>query len=334
MALQKTSATITAYKLETTFKTAVTFADADVVPYNSASWKPETEELTRNAISSRTLLAGKPMQGKSTASGTHNMEVLPDSVDSTKLVGSVLYEATLGEYHGTNGATIDLTNKTIVDHTVDSLGNAGLYYLSTGNVASKSLSAKYVIGGDEAHSVDIRGVLVNSLKMTFPTQGLVTAEFSMGGSTGFIPVNQGTPLADFCSSMTPHVARGMTVTIDGVSICATDLEFTVTNEIADYVCVTDTGIGQKSVTKRSIQGSFKIAFENLDQVNAYNSWSSAALFAYSQTLDGKLLAIELGNMQRTSLDLADDNGIFTQTVTFTAVDDCTGTGMPIKIAVK
>ena len=334
MALQKTSATIVAYQLETVFKQAVTFVDADVVPYNTATWKPETDEITRNNISSRTLLAGAPMQGKSTASGTHNMEVLPDATDSTQLVGSQLFEAALGEYMGTNAATIDLINHTIVDHTGDGLGDAGLYYLSEGDAVSKSLSAKYVIGGVEANSVDIRGVLVESLKLTFPTQGLVTAEFSMGGSTGFVPVDQGSDLTDFCSSMTPHVARGMTVTIDEVDVCATDLEFTITNEIADYVCVTDTGIGQKSITKRTIEGSFKIAFENLDQINAYNAWSSASLFAYSQTLDGKVLAIEVGNMQRTSLDLADDNGIFTQTVTFTAVDDCSGSGMPIKIAVK
>ena len=334
MALQKSSATITAYQIESVFKQAVTFVDADVVPYNSATWTPQTDEVTREYISSRTLLAGAPMQGKSTATGTHTMELLPDTTDSTMLVGSQLFEATLGEYMGTNAATIDLGNHTIVDHTGDGLGDAGLYYLSTGDVAAKSLGAKYVIGGVEAYSVDIRGVLVETLKLTFPTQGLVTAEFSMGGSTGFIPVNQGSDLTDFCSAMTPHVARGMTVTIDGTDVCATDLEFTITNEIADYVCVTDTGVGQKTVTKRTIEGSFKIAFENLDQINAYNSWSSASLFAYSETLDGKLFAIELGNMQRTSLDLADDNGIFTQTVTFSATDDCSGSGMPIKIAVK
>lgn len=334
MALQKTNATLMAYKLETVFKQAVTFADADVLPYNTASWKPETDSITRETMSTKSLLAGAPLQGKSTASGSISMEVLPDATDSTKLVGNVLYEATLGSYTA-DGATIDLANHTIVDNTAKADGTAGLYHLSDGKVAQKSLAAKYVIGGDEANSVDIRGVLASSLKLTFPSQGLVSADFSLQGSTGFIPVSQSTALADFCSSMLPHVARGMTVTIDGVDVCATDLEVTITNDIADFVCVTDTGVGQKSITKRTIEGSFKIAFENLDQVNAYNAWSSASLFAYAVSLDGKKIAIELPKIQRTSLDLADDNGIYTQTVTFSAIDDCATTGsMPIKLAAE
>jgi hypothetical protein len=333
MALQKSNATIAAFKLEDTFKEQVTFEDVDVVPYSSLSWKPETDKIERSYLNSKSLIAGKPLQGKSTAGGSINMEVLPDATDSTKLVGDVLYQTAIGEY-AANGAKIDLDNHTIVDHRGDDDGDAGLYYLSDGSAIGKSLGAKYVIGGIEANSVDIRGVLVSSLKFTFPTQGLVTADFSLTGSTGFIPVDQGSDLVDFCSSMTPHVARGMTVTIDGTDICATDLEFTITNEVADYVCITQTGVGEKSVTKRAIEGSFKIAFENLDQVNAYNSWGEASIFAYAVNIDGKELAVELPKTQRTSLDLGDDNGIFTQTVTFTVIDDCSSTGLPIKIAVK
>jgi len=333
MALQKSNATIAAFKLEPTFKEAVTFEDKDVVPYNSLSWKPETDTIERTYLNSKSLIAGKPLQGKSTASGSIQLEVIPDASDSTILVGDVLYQVALGKYTA-NGAEIDLTNHTIVDHTAAADGDAGMYYLSDGSEAIQSMGAKYVIGGVEANSVDIRGILISSLKFTFPTQGLVTADFEMGGSTGFIPVDQGTDLADFCSSMTPHVARGMTVTIDGVAVCATDLELTITNEIADYVCVTQTGVGEKSVTKRTIEGSFKIAFENLDQINAYNAWQEASIFAYSVTLDGKEFAIELPKTQRTSLDLADDNGIFTQTVTFSVIDDCANGNLPIKIASK
>jgi len=333
MALQKTNATLLAFKKEPTFKQPVTFADEDVVPYNSASWKPETETLNREFINTKSLLPGAPMQGKSTASGSINMEVLPDSTDSDLLVGSVLYEVALGEYKK-DGAVINLSGHKIDDHITAADGTAGVYYLSEGGAVQKSLGSKYVLGGVEAYSVDIRGVLISSFKLTFPTQGLLTADFTLQGSTGFIPVDQGSDLTDFCSSMTPHVARGMTVTIDGTEVCATDLEVTVTNEIADYVCVTDTGVGEKSTTKRTIEGSFKIAFENLDQINAYNNWSSASLFAYAVNLDGEKMAVYLPNMQRTSLDLADDNGIYTQTVTFSAVDDCSGTVQPIMLAVE
>ena len=333
MALQKTNATKAAFREEPNFLDPVTFTDSDVVPYTSLSWKPETDKIERTYINSKTLVAGKPLQGKQTASGTIGLELLPDAVDTTKLVGHVLYITALGKYTA-NGATIDLTNNTITDNTDAADGDAGMYYFSDANEAIKSLGAKYVIGGVEANSVDIRGVLVSSLKLAFPTQGLVTSEFSLSGSTGFIPVDQGSDLADFCSSMTPHVARNMTVTIDGVSVCATDLEFTITNEIADYICVTQAGVGEKSITKRTIEGSFKVAFENLDQINAYNAWSEATVFAYSKTLDDNEVAIELPKVQRTSLDLADDSGIFAQTVTFSAIDDCANNNRPIKLAAK
>jgi len=332
MAIQKTRATYVAVKEETTFKGALTFADGDVIAYDSFTMKPDVESITRDYVNSRTLLKGQPLQGKSTASGSATIEVVPDAADSKKLAGHVLYDTTFGKFTS-NGATIDAA--TIGDHIAATDGDAGVYYLSDASDTMKSLGVKYAIGGTEANSVDIRGVLVSSLKINFPTQGIVTSDFSLEGSTGFIPVAQGATLAEACSSKTPYVARGMTVIVGGASVCASDLSIDITNTVTDFTCVTDTGTGAKTVTERAIKGSFKIAFENLDEVNAYNAATSMSIFAKATSLDGNEFAVYIPVASRTSLDIGDDSGTVVQTVEFEVASSCgAGATQPIMIASK
>lgn len=333
MALQKSNATQLAVKEELTFKTPVTFVDADVIPFSETSFSPTTEVLERSAVNATSLLPYAALKGGQTTSGSITMETQPD-VSATELVGHVLYKMATGA-HDPLGAVIDVANKAIVQHTALSDGTDGLYYLGDGSAVTPSFAAKYILGGVAANSVDIRGAVIDSMTMKFPPQGIVTSDFSVQAATGFIPVATA-DLTDFCSAIEPYVAKSCTLTVDGVEIIATDVEFTVTNTVADFTSVNDDGITEKSLTGRKIEGSFKLIFDDLSQINTFNLWADAELFIHVVQADAKEMAIHLSRMKRTSLDISpDDGGIITQTVKFEAYDDCATVGeSAFKLAIK
>ena len=331
MALQKSNATQLAVQKEVTFKTAVTFVEADIIPFCEASFSPTTEVLERCAVNSTSLLSYAALKGRQTTSGNITIETLPDET-ATSLVGHALYEVALGDYDAL-GCTIDVASKAITQ--TPGVGVDGLYLLGDGSAVTPSLSIKYILGGVAANSVDIRGVVVESMVMTFPPQGIVKTVFNLQGSTGFIPVSTA-DLADFCTEIEPYVAKSCTLTVDTVELIATDVEFTVSNTIADFMSINDDGVTEKTFTGRKIEGSFKLIFDDLSQINTFNAWADAELFIHVVQADAKEMAIHIQRMKRTSLDLApDDGGIITQTVKFEAFDSCTaGTDSAFALAVK
>ena len=334
MALQKSNATQLAVKEETTFKQAVTFTSADVIPYCECTFTPNTEVLERCSTNPTSLLPYAALKGSQTSTGTITLETMPDDT-ATELVGHVLYKAALGGYDAL-GAVIDaVTNFEIEDHTTLSDGTDGLYFLGDGALTTPSIAAKYVLGGVAANSVDVRGLVVESMSMSFPPQGIVQTTFNLQGATGFIPVTTAA-LDDFCSEIEPYVAKSCMLKIDGTDFVATDVEFTVTNSISDFTSVNDDGITEKTLTGRMIEGSFKLIFDDLSQINTFNSWADAELFLHVVQADGKELAIHILRLKRTSLDInPDDDGIITQSVTFQVFDSCSaGTESAFKLAIK
>ena len=331
MAVKNSNATIVAIKKEPSFKEVISYTDADVVGFDTFSFTPQTESLERQFINAKSGLSGAAVQGAQTASGSINIEVLPDISDSKKLAGHVLYEAVLGEYTPL-GATITETD--IVDHKAAADGTDGLYSFSDMSTGADSLGVKYVIGGDESSSVDIRGVVATQWKINFPSQGIIKSDFTLEGSTGFVPVDQGTDLAPFCSSITPYIAKSMTLNIGGVAVCATDVSLTVSSEIQDVKCIKDTGVSAKVLTTRKIEGSMTLIFEDLSEITAYNAWGTTTLFLHATNAEGKELAIKLNNIRKTSLDLGDDSSVITQSVSFEAYDTCGGTTPAILVATK
>ena len=329
MALQKSNATQLAVKEETTFKTAVTFAQTDVIPFCEASFSPTTEVLERCATNSTSLLPYAALKGGQTTSGNITLETMPDET-ATELVGHALYKTALGAYAAL-ACEIDVAGKTIdQDGVLD-----GLYSLGDGADVTPSLSTKYILGGVAANSVDIRGIVVESMNMSFPPQGIIKTTFNLQGSTGFIPVATA-DLDDFCTTIEPYVAKSCTLTVDSTALIATDVEFTVSNTIADFTSVNDDGVTEKSFTGRKVEGSFKLIFDDLSQINTFNSWADAELFIHVIQADSKELAIHLRRMKRTSLDISpDDGGIITQTVKFEAYDDCSaGSDSAFALAIK
>lgn len=331
MAVKSTNATKVAIKKESTFKETLTFADGDVVAFDKFSMTPKVETLDRNMVNSKSGLSSVPVKGASTSSGSIDTEVVSDATDSKKLAGHVLYETVLGSYIS-NGATITATD--IEDHRENADGDSGVYFLSDLADGISTVGVKYVIGGDESASQDIRGVSVTQWKLEFPSQGIVKSSFSLEGSTGFIPVDSGSDLAEACSSIVPFVAKSMTLKVGGVDICATDVSLTVTTEVQDIKCVKDDGVSAKVSTSRKIEGSMTLLFEDISEIEAYNAWATTNLFLLATSADGKTLAIKLPNIQKTSLDLGDDNSVITQSVSFEAHDECGSTTPAIFVAVK
>ena len=331
MALQKSNATQLAIKEEVTFKTAVVFVEADVIPFDEASFSPTTEVLERSAVNATSLLPYAALKGSQNTSGNITMEALPHDTD-TELIGHVAYKTALGAYDAL-GCTIDVAGKAITQ--TPGVGTDGLYLLGDGADITPSLAVKYILGGNPDNSVDIRGVVIESMNMTFPPQGIVKTTFNLQGSTGYIPVVTA-DFADFCSVIEPYVAKSCTLTVDSTELIATDVEFTVSNEIADFISVNDDGVTEKTFTGRKIEGSFKLIFDDLSQVNTFNSWADAELFIHVIQADAKELAIHIQRMKRTSLEISpDDGGIITQTVKFEAYDSCTaGTDSAFALAIK
>ena len=329
MALQKSNATQLAVKEEVTFNTAVTFAQEDIIPFCEAAFTPATEVLERCAVNSSSLLPYAALKGRQTSSGNVTLETLPDAT-ATALVGHVLYETALGAYDAA-GCTIDVANNTIDQSGTDD----GIYYLGDGSAAVRSIAIKYILGGVATNSVDIRGNVIESMNMSFPPQGIIKTTFNIQGSTGFLPVTSA-PLDDFCTDIEPYIAKSCTLTVDGTEMIATDVEFTVSNTIADFMSVNSDGVEEKTFTGRKIEGSFKLIFDDLSQINTFNAWADAQLFIHVVQHDGKELAIELARMKRTSLEISpDDGGIISQTVKFEAYDSCTaGTDSAFKLAIK
>jgi hypothetical protein len=342
MALQKMRNSSAYFTKETTFKEASpTFTSADVIPYIECTWSANTEVLNRDIKGSATLLEYLPEQGLETSSGTIQTEITVAS-DATdwKFVGHTLFEAALGGYNGeTTGAAADVSTVGTVavdtdtapiaggsalDNLVPTVGTntpttaATLYYFSLANLGTVSLATEYQMGGMpttpaniDNTAVQVRGIVVESLQMTFPQQGIITTDFSLQGSTGLETFGTDNVQPSYSESK-PFIARNLTVEIDGASYCLTEMDFTVTNEIADKVCLTDTGVT-----------------ENNDELDKFNAWGSFKLYISGTNADGDTLYVEIPNALRTSFDYSDENGIYAQNVGFTIgrIDD-----IPLKIA--
>ncbi len=334
MALQKSNATQLAVKVESTFKEVLTFADANIIPFCEASFSPSTETLERCSVNSSSLLPYIALKGQQTTSGNITVETLQDDTD-LKLIGHDLFLTALGGYDALGAVIDEVTEFDITQHTELSDGTDGLYYLGDASDGTPSLGIKYILGGVPANSVDIRGLVVESMSMSFPPQGIVKTTFNLQGSTGFIPVETAA-LTDFCTAIEPYIAKSCIVKVDGTDFVATDLEFTITNEIADFTSVNDDGVTEKTFTGRKVEGSCKLIFDDLSQINTFNSWADAELFMHVTQNDGLEMAIYIEKMKRTSYDLnPDDGGIITQSVTFSAFDSCSGTGdSAFRLAIK
>ena len=126
----------------------------------------------------------------------------------------------------------------------------------------------------------------------------------------------------------------MTLKVGGIDVCATDVSLTVTTETQDINCIKDDGVSAKVSTKRKIEGTMTLLFEDISEITDYNDWTTTTLFLLATSQDGKELAIKLSNIQKTSLDLGDDNSVITQSVAFSAYDTCGGTTPAILVAVK
>jgi len=315
---------------EATFNTAPTFADGDVVEVTGdTSLSPNVDTVQRNVIKNSFL--GQPsIATKETGSGTVGVELIPED-SGTDLNGDAVLEAALGIKSGPaadNGAFIGYsdagttTANEVYRAKSGETGTATLYTLSKPADTVVSLAIKQFVGGSADDVITYTGVVPNSTTFNFPVADIATVSFDVGAS-GFATTTGETLLTGVPVTGAPFVGKSVTFTVDGVSYCAKDLSFTVSNTITDIECLTGSGIGNKVPTAKEVTGSITLTFEDFAELDKLKNNTDAKIYL-EMTSGAKKFAIYLPKVRYTSLSLADADGLIDQQIEFAAFDNADG----------
>ena len=317
-----TKSKIIAAKKETTFNTAETLTDAEVIEVLSkSSIEPKVDTIERDTIRG-SFIKAKSVPVRNLADGTVSVEIVGDTDD---LMGDVFYEIGIGKKTA-NGCLIGATDIT----TGGGSDDATLYSLSAPSDATVSATVKEFVGADK--SLTVTGVVVDEVTINVPTAGIATTDFKLSGC-GFTSSNADTKLNSTCVSSVPFIGKSATFQVGGVDFCATDVSITISNDVFSQECITTDGFGSKAVTSKDIKGSFTTLFDDYSLLTALQNNTTGSLFL-KLTQGTSEFAVFCPEISYTSFSKGEDNGIITQQIEFMVSLACGSTTEPIYVAHK
>jgi hypothetical protein len=310
-----------AAKKETVFNTAETLTDADVIEVSASSTLEPTVETIERDVLRDSFIAAPSIPVRNLVSGSITTELLGDT---DALIGDVLYEIGIGK-RTENGGEITAT-----DVKVGGAGDALIYTLASPSDATSSATVKEFIGADK--SITATGVVVDEVTFNVPTAGVATTDFKLSGC-GFTSNNTDTKLTSTCTNSIPFIGKSATFEIGGVSFCATDVSITIANDVFSQECITTDGYGSKSVTAKSITGSFTTLFEDYTLLDKLRNNDKGSFFL-KLTQGTHEFGIYIPEIVYTSVGKGDDSGIVTQSVEFMVSQGCGANMEPIIVGHK
>jgi hypothetical protein len=331
MAVYRSKTAVYAVILESTFNGGGVFADTDVIEVTSdTSLKPEVDSIERKGVCASFVPKAK-VAGKEYGSGTLGVELIPDPTGNGLVGGDVLRVALgieeapgadAGAFIGYSDAGVTPANA-IYEAQSGETGTAYLYKLSKPCGTQESLAIKEMLGCEttDSQSLVFTGVIPNNVQIDIPVADVCTITFDVGASA-FQTSSGETPLVSTCSTAIPYVGKNAKFTVSDTTYEAKDLSLTIENTVSDREAITSSGITEKVVTSKIVKGSFKITFENWDELDRLKANAEAQVYV-ELTAAGNKFAIYMPFVMWSSVGVEDDDGVLVNAIEFEAAVDST-----------
>jgi len=325
----RTRGIVTQIAKETTFNTAPTFSDSDVVLAISTAINPKVDMVDRKELGcSLVKKAGIPV--RFTTDGNVEVEMRRAEGDNPTFVGDVLFEAGLGVKHLAdgdkgNGGFIgyESDGETEADKVSladsDHAGTATIYTIGDTGVERISLALKkFYDSGDVV--LTSTGNVINKVDMQFPTADILTATFSLEGS-GYSTSSGETKPACPSDTKAPLVGKSATFKFGGNVVNATDLSVSITNKITNEESLTGSGYTNKYIVEKEVTGSFKVLMEDFSYLDKLTNQTIGEF--YLQITNGTdELGLYMPKVKVTEVSVTDNSNMLIEvSVTFQAERD-------------
>lgn len=297
---------------------ATAWVDGDVIScQDDSGLTPAIESLERTNFNG-SFIKCPAVAGQESTSGSINMELTLDASD--KLGGHLIFKSGLGVYIA-DAAVISVANK--ISEAADPVATptgSGLYRLSRPTEASTTLAVREFIGGTKS-VIDSKGCVVDSISFDFSAGQLVKASTSLSG-IAFANLEGITPLNSLgCVSAQAFVTKSAKFIVDGVALAASGVTLEISNEVSDRNYVTSNGIGSKVVVGKSVTLNYTLDFVNTNELTKMKNNTKAEIFIELINSAGDKVSIYLPVVSYSSVELGNDGGVKTLSISSMAYND-------------
>ena len=297
---------------------ATAWADVDVISCQDDSGLiPAVESLERTNFNG-SFVKCPAVAGQETTSGSINMELTLNTNDT--LGGHLIFKSGLGMYIA-DAADLSVTNK--ISEEADPVTNptgSGLYRLSRPTEARTTLAVREYIGGTQS-VIDSKGCVVDSISFDFSAGQLVKASTSLSG-IGFANTEGVTLLNSLgCVSADAFVTKSAKFIVDGTTLAASGVTLEIANEVSDRNFVTSSGIGDKVVVGKGVTLNYTLDFVNTNELTKMKNNTKAEIFIELINTAGDKINIYLPVVSYSSVELGNDGGVKTLSISSMAYND-------------
>lgn len=338
----QTKGTTYAVAKEVTFNVPATITATEVLqPTGDSSFSPNVESVERS-INRNSFVNLPSVATNFTGSGNLTFELLPDNDVDGGISGDAVVEVGMGKvtrrgsdsggFIGFSDAGTTPAPEVYLAQGGDT-GTADVYYLSTPSDANESLTVKQWVGGADK-SVTYTGCVPGSVAFNFPVADICTVACDMGAAD-FATNESDVSLGGTLNNAIPFVGKNATLTYtDGSdvqhNICVSNLTVTVTNSVANVQTLCGSGYTESATTAKTVEGTFDILFEDFSYYTAMRNSEYGEIYL-ELTAGAHKFAMYMPNISITAADMSDQDGLVSQSVSFSGYEDTNGTVILIAV---
>lgn len=185
--------------------------------------------------------------------------------------------------------------------------------------------------GSEYVRTGAAGCKISQLAISMATGEIIVPAFNFMAKNTLVPVDSADdiPTGPSYDTTDPLVAISMKVTIDGTTYDVSDVAFEINNELFKRTAVTTPGISKVIRTKRQVQGSFSLLYEDKTIEDALRADTRAELVLVAGNAAGNIFAVRFPAIRYIETPVTVDSRLFKYDVSFVCepdTDDTLGGG--------
>jgi hypothetical protein len=254
-----------------------------------------------------------------TAINSATLTVFP-ALTAAPNASQTVKKATISPTWVTNKATDTLTVSPAVAAAPDAKTRvrAGVHYkLTTADLKSFWMS----FWRGNVTREDYGGSKIDSLEFDITSGGIILPKFSFKAAyTGHVPQAYGLG-APSLNTLDPIVGVSQYLKIGGTSIDTDKFQFRINNTIYDRKSIVTQGISKRIHTKRNVECSFDLLYENddlLDALEAGTKFEAVIVMGRNGFINGNMVALRIPQLRYTKVPASADNDLWKYSVTAVA----------------
>ena len=168
---------------------------------------------------------------------------------------------------------------------------------------------------------DYGGNSVDSMEFDITTGGIIIPKFTSKGNYTYREAEAYALGATSPNALDPLVGVSCVASIGGASVEMEKFMFRITNTLYDKKAITSAGISKRIQTKRKIEGSFDVLYENAAFQTAFEAGSTAVakiIMGRNGFINGQCIAIRIPKMRYTKAPVKADNDVWKYSISWQA----------------